>query len=272
MLQRIHDSLGKWVVVIVLGLIAFTFIFWGVDFGLTGITTFAAKVNGEDVSLVDFDRELQARQNQYQEIYRAELPDDVRRELRRGGHRRSRAHYGAASNESRSKATACPTQRSTQSIRDIAAFQVDGQFSLEVYEGLLANQGLTPTSFETLQRESLEVGDLQGRHRRLHLPDAGRVSPLHRALQPTARGCLRAVRPRGLQLERHDRRCGDHGALRQQSSELPDRRDRRSRVPRALAGRRCRDRRADRRGNCARLTKRSGSDSRRPKNAALAIS
>ncbi len=83
MLQRIHDSLGKWVVVIVLGLIAFSFIFWGVDFGLTGVTTFAARVNGEDVPLTDFDRELQARQNQYQTIYRAELPDDVRRELRR---------------------------------------------------------------------------------------------------------------------------------------------------------------------------------------------
>ncbi|HWL74642.1 MAG TPA: SurA N-terminal domain-containing protein, partial [Burkholderiaceae bacterium] len=83
MLQRIHDSLGKWVVVIVLGLIAFSFIFWGVDFGLTGTATFAARVNGEDVPLVDFDRELQARQNQYQTIYRAELPEDVRRELRR---------------------------------------------------------------------------------------------------------------------------------------------------------------------------------------------
>ena len=33
MLQRMRDSLGKWVVVGVLGLIAFSFIFWGVDFG-----------------------------------------------------------------------------------------------------------------------------------------------------------------------------------------------------------------------------------------------
>src|SRR5918994_125181 len=83
MLQRIHDSLGKWIVVIVLGLIAFSFIFWGVDFGLTGASTFAAKVNGEDVSITDFNRALQARENQYRQIYRAELPEDVRRELRR---------------------------------------------------------------------------------------------------------------------------------------------------------------------------------------------
>jgi hypothetical protein len=62
MLQRIHDSLAKWVIVIVLGLIAFSFIFWGVDFGMTGVTTFAAKVNGEDVPVTDFDQALQQRQ------------------------------------------------------------------------------------------------------------------------------------------------------------------------------------------------------------------
>src|SRR5688572_18450528 len=83
MLQRIHDSLGKWVVVVVLGLIGLSFIFWGVDFGLTGTATFAARVNGEEVPLTDFDRELQARQNQYQQVTRSELSEDMRRELRR---------------------------------------------------------------------------------------------------------------------------------------------------------------------------------------------
>jgi anti-sigma28 factor (negative regulator of flagellin synthesis) len=49
---------------------------------LNGVATFAAKVNGENLSLADFDRELQARQNQYQQLYRTELGDDVRRQLR----------------------------------------------------------------------------------------------------------------------------------------------------------------------------------------------
>ena len=159
MLQRIHDSLGKWVVVIVLGLIAFSFIFWGVDFGLTGVTTFAARVNGEDVPLVDFDRELQARQNQYQTIYRAELPEDVRRELRRAVVEdlvRSTALKQRV-DEQGYRAT---DARVTQSVREIAAFQIDGEFSLQVYQGTLANAGLSPTAFEESQRESLEVGDL----------------------------------------------------------------------------------------------------------------
>jgi peptidyl-prolyl cis-trans isomerase D len=160
MLQRIHDSLAKWVIVFVLGLIAFSFIFWGVDFGMTGVTTFAAKVNGENLSLADFDRELQARQNQYQQLYRTELGDDVRRQLRaavveemvRDAALKQRVEEGGYR---------VSDERLAAFIRSAAAFQVDGQFSMDVYRGLLANQGLTPTGFEALQRGSLEVLDLQ---------------------------------------------------------------------------------------------------------------
>ena len=163
MLQKIHDSFGKAIVVIILGLISITFIFWGInrsDFSLSGTGNFAARVNGEKIPLLDFDRALQDRQNQYQQIYRSELPEDVRRELRRGviedlvqdtalKQRVADQHYRASD------------ERVTQSVRDIAAFQVDGQFSLDSYRALLSNRGYTPTGFEALQREALEVGDLQ---------------------------------------------------------------------------------------------------------------
>lgn len=160
MLQRIHDSLTKWVVVVVLGLIAFSFIFWGVDFGLTGAARFAARVNGEDVPLTDFDRELQSRQNQFQQLYRTEIPEDVRRELRRAVVE-DLIRDTALKQRVEEQGYRVSDARLTQSIRDIAAFQVDGQFSMDVYQGLLANQGFTPTAFEALQRQSLEVGDLQ---------------------------------------------------------------------------------------------------------------
>ena len=108
-----------------------------------------------------------------------------------------------------SKATVLRTRALTQSIRDIAAFQVDGEFSIESYRERSRTQGLTPTGFEALQRDSLEVRRSQERHRRLDVPDARRVSPLHRALQSTARGRVRAVRPRRVCRERHDRRRRD---------------------------------------------------------------
>jgi peptidyl-prolyl cis-trans isomerase D len=159
MLQRMRDSLGKWIVVAVLALIAFSFIFWGVDFGLTGAARFAARVNGEEVPLTDFERELQARQNQYQTIYRSDLPEDVRRELRRAVVN-DLVRQTALAQRVEQQGYRASNERLTQSIREIAAFQVAGEFSLDVYRGQLANAGLTPTSFEALQRESLALTDL----------------------------------------------------------------------------------------------------------------
>src|SRR5262245_20242566 len=162
MLQKIHDSFGKAVVVIILGLISLTFIFWGInrtDFSMTG-GQFAAKVNGENISMLEFDRALQQRQNQYQQIYRSELPEDVRRELRRTVieqlvqdrtlKQRVEEQGYRASNE-----------RVSQAIRDIAAFQVDGEFNFQQYQGLLANNAISPAMFEAEQRDELEVADLQ---------------------------------------------------------------------------------------------------------------
>ncbi len=45
MLQGFREGAGRWIAVIVLGLIAVSFVFWGIDFTTFG-TTFAAKVNG----------------------------------------------------------------------------------------------------------------------------------------------------------------------------------------------------------------------------------
>jgi peptidyl-prolyl cis-trans isomerase D len=160
MLQRIHDSLAKWVIVIVLGLIAFSFIFWGVDFGMTGVTTFAAKVNGEDVPLTDFDQALQQRQTQYLQIYQSDLPEEIRRELRR------------ATIEDLVRATALKQRveeqgyhasgaRLDEAIRGIEAFQIAGEYSDEVAVNVLRNQGLSPAGFREMMRTDLEIGDLQ---------------------------------------------------------------------------------------------------------------
>jgi len=161
MLQRIHDAFGKWVVVLILGLIAFTFIFWGVGNDFVGGTArFAAKVNGREIPLQEFDRALQQRQNQYQQIYRSELPEDVRRELRRAVVE-DLVRDEALKQRVDEQGYRASDEQVIQSIRDIAAFQVAGEFNNAVYEGQLQNAGFTPAAFEALQRQSLEVSDLQ---------------------------------------------------------------------------------------------------------------
>ncbi len=162
MLQRIHDSLtfGRWVVVVILGLIALTFVFWGVDPSNMGTASFAAKVNSDEVSRLDFDRALQDRQNQYQELYRTDVPEGVRRELR-AAVIEDLVRDAALKQRVASEGYRASAERIDRAIQEIAAFQVEGVFSNEMAVAMLANQGLTPAGFRELQRESLEVGDLQ---------------------------------------------------------------------------------------------------------------
>jgi peptidyl-prolyl cis-trans isomerase D len=160
MLQRIHDTVGTWVAVLVLGLITAGFVFWRADYGGVGRATYAAKVNGESVSIDAFDRELQARQNQFQQQYRTELTDDMRKELRRSvvermvndevlKQRVQEQHYRVSD------------ERLSDWIRSVPAFQVDGQYDDNVAMGLLRTQGINPEAFKASQRESMEVLDLQ---------------------------------------------------------------------------------------------------------------
>jgi peptidyl-prolyl cis-trans isomerase D len=160
MLQRIHDSAAKWLIAGLLFLISLGFVFWRADFSSGGTATFAAKVNGENLSVTEFDRELQGRQNQYQQIYRTELDDNMRRELRRSV-LEDMVRDAVLKQRVAERGYRVSNDRLTAYIRSVSAFQVDGKFEMDVYLSMLSNQGMTPTGFETLQREALEVRDLQ---------------------------------------------------------------------------------------------------------------
>ena len=159
MLQGFREGAGRWIAIAVLGLIAISFIFWGIDFTSLG-TTFAAKVNGREVSLIDFEREVQNQQNQYQELYRAELTDELREELRRNVLERL-IRQQALLDRIRTLGYQISDDRLTAFIRTIPAFQVNGEFSIDLYRSQLLNQGLSPSGFEFLQREQLELLELQ---------------------------------------------------------------------------------------------------------------
>ena len=57
MLHIFRESIGRFVAIGILSLIAVTFVFFGIDFSITQLS-FAARVNGETISVNDFDRRL----------------------------------------------------------------------------------------------------------------------------------------------------------------------------------------------------------------------
>ena len=159
MLQSIREGVGRWIAGIILALIAVAFIFWGVDPTIMG-TTFAAKVNGEDISLVEFDRALQNQQSQYQELYRVELTDELQRALRLSVIE-DLIQGEALSQRVASEGYRVSDGRLAQAIRTMPDFQVGGEFSMDVYRSQLMFSGLSPTAFEEQQREQLGLVDLQ---------------------------------------------------------------------------------------------------------------
>jgi peptidyl-prolyl cis-trans isomerase D len=160
MLQRIHDSSARWVAVILLALVSVGFIFWRADFNNGRTATFAAKVNGENLSLQEFDRTLQFRQNQYQQQYRTELSEDMRRQLRRSVVE-DMVRSAVLRQRAEEQGYRASDARVIEAIHSNPSFQVDDHFERRLYDSLLAQNGLSPSGYEASQRTDMQVRDLQ---------------------------------------------------------------------------------------------------------------
>ncbi len=159
MLQAMREGFGRGMAIVILGLIAVAFIFFGIDFSITG-TTFAAKVNGQNIPILDFERQVQAQQSQYQQVYRIELSDDLRREIRRNVVE-TMIRNEALEQRVEKMGYRASDARVSDSIRSTAAFQAGGEFFMDLYLSRLGTEGITPTGYEAQERVRLELTDLQ---------------------------------------------------------------------------------------------------------------
>jgi peptidyl-prolyl cis-trans isomerase D len=159
MLQQIRDRISGWFAAVFLGAIAVVFIFWGIQFE-SSVTSAAAKVNGEKISQQMVLQAWQDRQSELQQRVRDELPSElvkaeqqklldefIDRELLV-----QRAHESGYRVSDRELA---------ETLRQIPALQVDGQFSRDRYAALLRQQGRNEAQFEREFRRDLETGQLR---------------------------------------------------------------------------------------------------------------
>lgn len=159
MLQTIRDKITGWVAAVFLGAIAVVFVFWGIDFG-AGAATYAAKVEGERISLEEVQRAWRQRQSQLQQMLRDELPENMKREQQ------------AALLDQFVRETLL-TQRAEEfgyrvtdaalakRVMEIPQFQVDGKFSKDRYNALVRSSGLTEAQFEAELKDELLIDQLQ---------------------------------------------------------------------------------------------------------------
>lgn len=162
-IQAFRDNIPKWITGIILAVIVVPFALWGINsYFSASADTSVAKINGTKISLQDYQ---QAYQNSYQQmeqafgaafkpgmINEAQLHKQVLQQLvsstlldqqaAGSGYRISNADLVAA-------------------VQQIPAFQVDGKFSTQAYQAVLAANGMTPASFEARERQDLGVSQLQ---------------------------------------------------------------------------------------------------------------
>lgn len=158
MLQNIRDHFtGKFAIGLI-GLIAVSFVFWGVSSPFIG-SGYAAKVDGVEIPLAQLEQDYRRQLAQYVEQF-GELPESFRRPLRER----------VLSNLVRNTVVASHVvgagfrisdETVTTAIQRTADFQIDGVFSKERYFDLLADNGLVGAQYEARQRRSMQQSQLQ---------------------------------------------------------------------------------------------------------------
>ena len=158
MLQNIREKFTGWIALAILGLIALTFVFvGGANFAFVG-SNYAAKVDGVEIGLGQFEqayRDVLQQNPQY-----ATLPESLREQLRRNI-LEDLVRQRVIDNYLNEAGYRISDEQVMRLIQQIPEFQSNGKFDIELYRDLLAQNGYDPASFERAQRVSLRREQLQ---------------------------------------------------------------------------------------------------------------
>jgi peptidyl-prolyl cis-trans isomerase D len=158
MLTQIREKFAGGVAIVILGLIAVSFIFFGRNVDFSGRNVYAAKVNGDEISANEFEADYRARLDANPSL--ATLPPEYRLQFRQNVldalvRERLIDQYLADAGYQVSEAIL------EQGIQRIPEFQVDGVFDLDTAETLLQQNGYTVKQFKAAQRRQMRLSQLQ---------------------------------------------------------------------------------------------------------------
>jgi peptidyl-prolyl cis-trans isomerase D len=158
MLQTIHDKLKGWVAGLVLGAIALVFVFWGINWTLSA-PTYAAKVNGREISTADVRQSYQERLAQAERAANGNLTDAQRNEIKR----RVLDDYVSAEalvTRADDLGYRVSDREILQEMSLVPAFQLDGKFNLDHALALLHAQGRSVPEIEEMFKRDVKLRQL----------------------------------------------------------------------------------------------------------------
>ena len=163
MLQNIRDKATGWIAYLIVGFITIPFLFWGIQSYLgVGGKANVATVNDSEISVQQFQRELQQQQRQLREMFGGKIPP----ELAEGMAMKQSVLASMIQREVLRQVTRENGWRVSdiavvEAIKSTPQFQVNGQFSKQRYEQLLQTQRLSKPGYEAIVREGMQRDQLR---------------------------------------------------------------------------------------------------------------
>lgn len=157
MLQHIREKFTGTFALVILALIGIPFVFFGINYDFTG-SSFAAKVDGEEISAAYFEQQYRSELAQRPEF--ANLNAAQRQQLRRSLLDRL-VRDQLVRNFLAENGYRIGDKQLTDLIQQEQVFQVDGQFDRAAYVDYLAVRGREPREFEESQRQFMREFQLR---------------------------------------------------------------------------------------------------------------
>lgn len=162
MLSWIREKFGTAVISTIIGLIAVVFIFFGVfsPKATRGLHdgAVAGKVNGDAISIADFQREYNRRIEFFKNMAGGTVSDEQLKMFRvRETVFQDLVRRKLLVQEAERQGLSASTEEVKQSILEIPAFQKEGKFDLMTYKQVLSANNLNAGGFERMMKEDLSA-------------------------------------------------------------------------------------------------------------------
>ena len=158
-LQSIRDRLNGIVAIFILALLIIPFAFVGVSSYFTSdAVNSVAVVNDQEITIGEFTQSFQNYRRRMQSLLGANFDaEQFDQAIVRRQHLDNLIDEELLSQASVDAGLSVTNERLAQAIRDVPAFQVDGQFNADVYQSRLQSQGMSPAQFDNDMRVQLVV-------------------------------------------------------------------------------------------------------------------
>jgi peptidyl-prolyl cis-trans isomerase D len=157
MLNVMRKHAYSWGIRIVLGLIVVVFAFWGVGSGFFNQVHPVATVDGDKILADEVQQQADVMRRTYQNVYGPQANELLKHINLREQALEQVINQRLVAREAKRLGLQVSNTDLRRTIAAERAFQFGGQFDMQTYEAVLAENGMTPPEFESLRRTELTM-------------------------------------------------------------------------------------------------------------------